>query len=403
MDDVVSLSTLTPEHSLDEIVPAGTVYAARPWSAQNPWWSSDPHAHDAPTGNMLPFAGSISCLVHCAVVGPESLALYDIARIPDLAPTISYAGPDEPVDHVVRLAASGHPVLSDHTPPRAYWDSGRWLNPPSLIAHLNDKANLADLAPHDACPTRAFVPVGELHRLSRLPRSLPVVFKASTEEGNGGGFDVRICRTTEEWDDAIAFFSRKAQFLRGVVVERFERFQSTWCAIVAIGETGSSYWGSAQQVCAADGKYGGNWKGPGLDLPEPAAELVAHVAEQGRQLGFRGVAGMDIGETETGRLLVFDLNFRLNGCTPQVLLHDAACARAGAAVSRIRRFRFRRPLADVIPDVRSLVERGTLVPISAFDSAIDPEQAGLSSIATILVGATQDEVRHLEDDLEALA
>jgi hypothetical protein len=399
----MSLPTLTPSHRLDELVPAGAVYAARPWPGANPWFPTDRHAHDAPTGNMLPFGGSMSCLVHRAVVGPESLALYEMAGITDLAPTIPYEPPDEPVDLALRLAESGRALLSDHTPPRAYWDRGLWVNAPSLIAHLNNKANLQALAPPHGCPERFFVPAEELERLGERLPALPVVLKAATEHGNGAGFDVRICRTLGEWRDGVTLFRNEAAFLQGVVVERFETFRATWCAIVGIGADGWSYWGSAQQVCGEDGKYGGNWKGQGFELPEEALDLVAHVAEQGRERGFRGVAGMDIGENETGRMLVFDLNFRLNGCTPQVVLHAAACERTGARVSRIRRFRFRHPLADVIADVRPLVEQGTLIPISAFDSELDPEGAGLSSIAAILVGADYDDVHRLEEELAARA
>jgi hypothetical protein len=399
----MTLPLLTAAHRLDEVVPAAAVYAPRQWNATNPWLSSDPHLQAAPTGNMLGLGGSTECLVHRACVGPASYELYDLAGMPDPAPHIGYAGSDEAEEQVFRLAQYGRPLLTDYRPPPDFWDRGLWLNRPELIAYLNDKANLDALAPPAAFPERFFVPHCELRQLADRAPTLPAVLKASTEEGNGGGLDVRICRTAAEWSDAVSFFETQAAHLRGLVVERFEAFTATWCALVGITDEGWSHWGSSQQVCSGDGKYGGNWKGRGFEMPEAALELVAHVADQGQRRGFRGVAGMDLGRTEDGRLLVFDLNFRLNGCTPQVVFHDAACERVGAVVSRSRRFRFSRPLAEVVPQLRPLLEQGRLVPVSAFDAALDPAKGGVSSVSTLLVGASRDEVRQLEQQLEALA
>ena len=69
------------------------------------------------------------------------------------------------------------------------------INAPDLIADLNDKATLGELLPPEAVPRRRVVDRQELARLLARGEQPPVVLKASTRLGSGGGADVLICRS----------------------------------------------------------------------------------------------------------------------------------------------------------------------------------------------------------------
>jgi hypothetical protein len=68
----------------------------------------------------------------------------------------------------------------------------------------------------------------------------------------------------------------------------------------------------------------------------------------------------------------------------------------------MRRFTFRKCLADAIEAVGPWVDRGIFVPESAFDAALHPDVEH-SSISGIVLGADTDEVEARMCELDTLA
>ena len=395
------LAPLVPAHRLSDVFPERAAMTTRYWPGSNPWLPEATGRCEVTTANLCSVAGGVLTVAHHAAITPLAEELLARTGL-EFGPTVGYSDFDDYLGALHRLSDQGNILGFNFTPPVEFQEFSGVLVPVNLQAYLNDKANLAELVPPGAAPERVVVPREKFLNDGISAPRLPIVLKAATSLGNGGGLGVRICRTQSDWEAALHFFRKSAAFLSGVVVERYEELRDTWCAIIGIGPERVEYWGAARQVCSAAGQYQGNWMGVGFELPEAARDVVLYVAEQGQKRGYCGTAGMDLGWTGGGRLLVFDLNFRTNGCTLQVLLHDAACARIGALVSRMRRFTFRKCLADAIEAVGPWVDRGVFVPESAFDAALHPD-VEQSSISGIVLGADTDEVEARMCELDKLA
>jgi hypothetical protein len=243
-------------------------------------------------------------------------------------------------------------------PPEAY------VNPPDLVAALNDKASLGDLLPPEAVPERRVVEHRDLARLLAGQR-FPIVLKASSRLGSGGGADVLICGAPADIGAAEAKFLRASR----VVVERFYEFTASWCVHFALGPAGVRSCGVAQQVCDAAGTYQGNWCGSGFAAAQEAVDLARHAADAGWAQGYRGFLGVDVGRTAGGRHLGFDVNFRNNGSTPQVVLHDAIADAWDAPVTRLcLGVRFAGAFATMLERLSAAHARKELVPLLAFDT-----------------------------------
>src|SRR5690606_29582511 len=102
----------------------------------------------------------------------------------------------------------------------------------------------------------------------------------------------------------------------------------------AIDGTRTICFGGAEQLFSVPGKQSGSIVDPQHPFPPEARELALQVGESARRMGFRGIAGLDIGRATDGRFILFDPNFRVASSSVQLLFHDAASARSGLPVSQ---------------------------------------------------------------------
>jgi hypothetical protein len=274
-----------------------------------------------------------------------------------------------------------------------------YVNHPELMADLNDKANLASLLPPEAVLVRSILPRDALPAaLERRRAGLPFVLKASSRLGSGAGQDVLICRSPDDLEAA----ERRFACAERVIIETFCDFGATWCLHFAVGDGGVVYCGAAEQICDEQGVYHGNWCRPGLGPGDEAIEFGRHAAEAGRSRGYRGFVGVDVGRTEAGRCFGFDLNFRNNGSTPQVVLRDAIADAWGATCTRLcLGVDFGGTFEAMVERLWVFHLRRELLPLLAFDmaqDAIDPRPRCNFLVAGGTpedVGATLTELRRV--------
>lgn len=384
--------------TLGELWPAKAMLAARAdddslgWLPQAPGWS------DRSSAGPVCYAGSAAIVCHEGGVTPAALQLLASVgfRLPDeIIPYHDFAQMRRLVADQVRCGrriAISYPGRALLAPAEAY------VTHPDTIADLNDKASLATLLPAGGAPERRIVATAELPRALRSHRrGLPVVLKASTPLGNGGGVDVAICRTEEELK---AGCERMATAER-VVIERFYEFDRTWCLHFAASERGVAYCGAARQICDDAGTYHGNWcerdGGPG----EEAIALGRHAALAGRALGYRGFLGVDVGRTADGRWLAFDLNFRNNGSTLQVLLRDTIADAWGAVTTRVcHGVTFDGTFDEMVEQLWTFNRRRKLVPSLAFDSVRLGHADARPVCNVLLTGVSAEAVGGVVEELE---
>jgi hypothetical protein len=359
------MTTFALPVTLDRLWPRNTVIAQRPPDDSLDWIPRTLRAYDRASAAPLLLAGALPVICHEAAVTPAALQLLRDCGFSPPAEIIPYRDCEHMLGLVADQARRGRRLGVAYSSRRLLAPADSYVNDPHLHAALNDKANVARLLPPDAAPRRRLVATPDLRCLLQDSRArLPLVLKASSRLGSGGGYDVAICRSPEDVEPAC----RRLTAAERVVVEEFHDFSENWCLHFAIGDEGAVYCGASEQLCDEGGTYQGNWCEQGVGPGDEAIEFARHAARAGWSLGYRGYLGVDVGRTTRGRWLAFDLNFRLNGSTIQVQLRDSLAAEWGATATRIcYGVRFRGPFATMVDRLRAFHARRALVPLLAFD------------------------------------
>jgi hypothetical protein len=190
--------------------------------------------------------------------------------------------------------------------------------------------------------------------------------------------------------------SAQARFkgAEAVVVEEMLDIVSNPCLNFAVDPSGAvQFLGAADQIIGDAGNYIGNL----FDLDQSlSGDMVAPalaVVERAAAMGYRGIAGIDMARTRDGRTLVLDLNFRINSCTPALLLAPELRKR-GVRFMRLVSGRHPAGAAAAARHLKPLVARGSVIPLRLFD----PEAAGLgggdANAHLLFTGASVEDVRN---------
>jgi L-aspartate-L-methionine ligase len=352
--------------AMSDIWPQDAVIVVRPSDDSLDWLPQDPAWGDRASVTSLSFAGALPIVCHEAGVRPEALQLLQDCGLRLPTEVIPYRDPAHMACIVAGQIRAGRRIGVSYSSRRLLAPVEAYVNDPETVADLNDKANLADFLPAEAVPQRQVLAGDELPRvLHESNGHLPLVLKASSRLGSGGGYDVAICRSPGDLESA----RHKLAGAERVVVEAFYEFATTWCLHFAIRDSGVAYCGAAEQICDEGGIYHGNWCERTV-APAPAAiDFGRHAAKAGWSRGYRGFMGVDAGRTEEGPWLAFDLNFRNNGSTGQVLLSDSVAKEWGAACTRLcRGVRFNGTFAGMLDQLWCFHMRRRLIPLLTYDT-----------------------------------
>jgi hypothetical protein len=116
-------------------------------------------------------------------------------------------------------------------------------------------------------------------------------------------------------------------------------------------------------------------------------------------MGYRGVAGFDIGTTLSGQIFVFDLNFRLVSSTPQILLHEAAVSRVDARISQSWNKQFTGRLDTALERIVEFSQSGKFVPVRLYEAT--QRSGGKSLITGIVVGKSLSDIEKNSAGMQA--
>jgi hypothetical protein len=386
---------LRPFIAMGQIYPAGSVYAPRANAAASRWMPNDAALLDALTGNQLCIAGTMPVVCSGGVQCDATLALLEEAGLEIATHRHVYDDAACAAGLALRAAGeyAGRLVIQHAHPDDVLPPARQWIDP-ALLRYLNNKANLAELAPPAHVPPRRVV-AREAFFASPAP-ALPVVLKAVTDESTGGGGAVRVCRSLEDISAARDFFSPCTH----VVVESFLRIARNLCLHFAVMPEGRTvYLGFAEQDVTDAGRYRGNWMEISAALDRAIVDAAMPVVERAGELGYRGVAGIDVAITDQGRIYVVDLNFRVNGSTHAVLLAPALLEAFGPAMLHMRSFRCAAGIEPMIAAIRRVRREHAIVPTMLFDPAPagyrDPE----ARCGAMVLGSSRDEILAIEAEL----
>lgn len=349
---------------------------------------------DFMTGGQLSVIGSMTVVCAQAVATRRVLELLaDIGlllpdRIEVFDSAASYRSVLSRLGQQPKSVVMQHVHPADELPAAAYWIER------DLLTFLNNKANLGRLVPEGHVPRRSLVPPATLSAEIRSER-WPVVIKAATDQSTGGGYDVRICKSRHELQEASRFFST----CPSVVVEEFLWMEKNLCVQFIATENGVHYLGTAEQVIDQHGRYNGNWLGADVRVPAPVTELGRAIMERAAVLGYRGFAGFDIAVLADGRIAAFDLNFRVNASTAALLLLPALQEHRGNQVIHLRTWSPTGSFEGLADVLRREADRGVLLPLSIFDP--DPSVGSHEGfrLGGLVLGPSRSEVHRTESRL----
>lgn len=385
---------IRPKFTLSDIYDPDLIFNPRASFTAPGWLPPDPAVLDSFTGHHLTVAGDLPIMVSNSVLDEGACALLRRAGFDLAARAAVYDGEHEYLTH---LASPDKRFVMQHIHPPAELTAGQYWIPPALLAFLNNKANLAELVPPRYVPRRKIKRADSLPAAAADWRRLPLVIKAVSDQSSGAGVAVKICRSQAELRDAANYFAS----CEAVVVEEFLNIARSFCVqFVATREKAINYLGSAEQVVNADGRHLGNWLDPHRAATETMTEVGRSIMEQAVALGYQGFAGFDMARLADGRIVVLDLNFRLNGSTVPLLLYDAIAERYHAHTMRYCGLKMNGSWQQLLCAAEKALDKKYLVPLSAYrppDASRDaPRLNGL------IIGTSRDQVISRQRELAGL-
>jgi L-aspartate-L-methionine ligase len=390
-------ATLQPVLTMADVYGPGHVYAPRAHPQTADWIRYAPPVLDALTGNQLSIIGHMDAICSAGSVTPRGLELLAEAGLPPASSIHTFRGEQGAIEIAAGFAERGVKIVVQHRyPDGVLRDGAPWIAPP-LLSYLNNKANLAEIAPREnVAPRRVTTRAAVFDNGSAPP--LPIVLKVATDLSTGGGTDVVICRTSDD----VAIARERFVSSERLVVESYQSLRRNVCVHYSVMPDGTvRYLGFAEQDVDAHGLYCGNWISLGAALPGNAIDIGLAITTRAASLGYRGLLGIDIAETNEARWIVLDLNFRLNGSTAAVLLAPAIQRAVGPKCLHLRRFVCEAGFLALVAAARSALRSGTLIPLGIFDAEAAGYAGQPSRLSALVVANSQADAHGIEKELAA--
>ena len=368
--------------TLESIYPRGTFLAPRLDHRNARWVTSDVHAIEFMTASLIACAGGYPMLVHKAAMSPHGLEIMVRCGL-NVGDAIEVYETPEAYEAAFRRrlqdgenAALVFPIANEH--------AGHVLVEPGCLEFLNNKGNIAQLAGVDNVPRRENI--GNASLAERWSVKLPVTLKVATNEPNGGGLGVAVCRKRRQLNRALWRFAESET----LVSEQFIEATHNWCVQFAVLPDGSvTEIGASEQLCTRNGIHGGNLLAD--DTPSTEVfDLARTIAEEGGRRGFRGLCGFDILTDFRGKPYAIDLNFRPVSSAAFVLEMRRSITRT--ATGRFARLAFCRAnvsLSQMIRLCEDGFEEGWLVPLATFDPEYGGLDPGPARLRIIILGESR--------------
>lgn len=363
------MTPLPPFATFDALYPPDTVFAPRTTLDRIRWVYEEAYRPDTATGYTMALMGEMPLICHRAAATPVALDFFRACGVRIPAHLDTYDTEGEFVARARTRLQRGQRLAYVYPPPAALEQEAGLLLPLPLYNWLNDKANLAALVAPEFRPEHQFFPLAGLSGLLTALPGRPVYIKACHPGASGAGSDVRYCPDAASRQAALAWLGARADGLSGVLVEEAVAVGTCWCMNLAVLDAEVRYLGAASQLFSAPASQSGSRIDPDDLPPDRLVAATLAIGERARGLGFRGVAGFDIGMAPDGRPCVFDLNFRIAASTPLVMLHEPATRRVGARVSQSWHAMVGGPLEPALDALAGHAESGRFVPFRLHEAS----------------------------------
>jgi hypothetical protein len=381
------MSPLLPALSSDQLYPVNAVYMARTNLFETRMLGYNDLQLDTVTSVLMGVLNGRASVRHEGGAGTEVLDLFLRAGIQVEEECHLYQTESEARAHANRLFKTGHQFFGPYPLPDGdYPDSAHLVNP-DLYRRLNTKQNLSQLVAKEHLTAQK---VMTHDMLDAYQFSGVICLKAAGNAATGWGYAVFPCLDEVALMVAKAWFHERKEDIPEVLVEEWIDVDRCWCAGLAINEIQAVCFGGAEQVFSAPGKQSGSIVDSDLCFPVEGASLAVQAGEVARRLGFRGIAGLDIGRSTDGRFILFDPNFRLVSSTSQLLFHPAAATRNGLAVSQSFQVSPSGKFDVVARKLHGPIDEGWFVPTRLFNGEKHPLSDGKHLVTGFVMGLDRE-------------
>lgn len=394
--DAMSQFSITP--SLEQFFPERTFIAQRSSMKMVRRIFEDNFRLDTVTGSTLALAGKMPLICSRNVATPLVLDFFHNAGLETASNLLTYENQEEAVFLAGQFIRRGWNLAYTYPPPDELGTEEGLLVPVSLYSCLNDKESLDWLAGDENLPPHILLRSDSFPLVSDFFPDSKVFLKACSREVSGGGVDIHYCPDIETRTAFPEWLSSRSNGVSGVRVELALDIKNSWCINVAICEKESLYLGAAIQLFSQPAKQEGSRIDPDNAPSTETVKIALDIAERARKLGYRGLAGFDIGQDNSGRSFVFDLNFRFVSSTGLVLLHDWASERVKARVSESWDNFVLCPLAQALDRIREFAEKGFFVPTRLYEGTDLSD--GKSLITGFVVADSVREIANIDQKMK---
>ena len=354
MDQLV----VKPTFTLKQIYGEDAVYSPRPSYKENPWMSQDMEQLDFLTARELVIS-NLPTLVHKATQTDKIKELFEIVGVEIPEQTYQYGNQEEYEAILHKWSQEKKKIVfhylydEDEINRECYWMDAEMFN------YLNCKANIDAIIPKKYVPKRDVVCINQLEEELKSWK-LPLILKQGEDLPSSGGYGVMICHTDDQLAEAIHKF--KSEDAKMVIVEECLDIEENYCCQYLYSkELGIKFIGASKQITDDNGKYSGNVLVE--NVPEEIIQAGREIMDCGVEKGFIGVAGFDLVITKNGQVKAIDLNFRQNGSTSMLLLHE----QLGKLVNKFLAYRSNDQRDAFYTAIKEYVEKGVLFPLAYYD------------------------------------
>ena len=383
------MQSILPSLSADQLYPPDAVYMARTRLEHVRMLGYTPLQLDSATSLLLGLLNGRATIRHVACTGDEVLELFAAAGVPVDEAIHSYTTEQEAIAHARALVEAGKRLFWPYPLPEDLYSADSHLVPPHVYRTLNAKQNLGNLVSQEYLAHQQLLSHGQL---AALPFTGPVCLKAGGDAATGWGYAVFPCHAPADLEIARAWFAERLTDIPQVLIEQWVDVTCSWCVGLAISENETLCFGGAEQIFASACKQSGSIVDSSHPLPKSVEALALQVGEKARLMGFRGIAGLDIGIDKTGRPVLFDPNFRVASSSAQLLFHPAAAKRSGLTVSHSIQISPEGRFDHMASRLRSPLEEGWFVPTRIFNGEKHPLSGGRHIVTGFVLGGHRESV-----------
>jgi len=216
---------------------------------------------------------------------------------------------------------------------------------------------------------------------------------------SGGGNGVLICQEPDDLTRAEKMFDTCEK----IIVEHFMHIKQNLCLNYAIDARAEvKYLGAAEQITSPGGGYQGNWLYKNIQISSKLVNEGFNVMRNAVSHGYRGFAGFDVAMCADGHSYIYDLNFRFNGSTTPILLHNSASSVMGRELAKFRSWRYKGDICSLLKILHTTLDKYLFLPFNIYDPLAGGRPNTNASVFGMLFGSSRDEIIENEKNLYEL-